>query len=205
MPFDENDENDEKDEIIIQSGGELSTGAKWAIGLGVGVPLGIIIGVLLYLYNMDHIKELQEACVEIIRKELKMQMRLCLTYDLKISKMKGNMGGWTKPKHHNHDFSKIFILNKIEKNYFFDKLNGEWNKGVSFKTIFEDNIIQKMLQNNKIKINKEAIVKYIIFDIFFSSINDVIIDEILNDFKKNGLKDAKPKKNQKKDKALKEA
>ena len=31
MPF---DEYDEKDEIIIQTGGEMSTGAKWAIGLG---------------------------------------------------------------------------------------------------------------------------------------------------------------------------
>ena len=127
MPF---DENDEKDEIIIQTGGEMSTGAKWAIGLGV--PFAIIIGVLLYLYNMDHIKELQEKCVELIRMELKMQMRLCSTYDLKISKMKGN--------HHNHDFSKLFILNKIEKNYFFDKLNGEWNRGVSFKTILHQTV-----------------------------------------------------------------
>ena len=199
MPF---DENDEKDEIIIQTGGEMSTGTKWAIGLGV--PFAIIIGVFLYLYNMDHIKELQEKCVELIRMDLKMQMRLCSTYDLKISKMKNiwSISGWKKPSHHNHDFSQLFILNKIEKNYFFDKLNGEWNRGVSFKTIFEDKIIQKMLQNKKI--TKESIIKYIVFDIFFSSINDVIIDEILNDLKKNGLKDAKPKKNQK-DKALKEA
>ena len=115
MPFDEN---------IIQTGGEMSPGGIVGVTLAAayGAPLLIIMAVLLYLYNLDHIKELQEACIEMIKKELKMQMRLCLTYDLKISKMKG--GGWLgnkKPEYHNHDFSKLFILNKIEKNYFLRK------------------------------------------------------------------------------------
>jgi len=188
MPSDENNENNE----IIQKGGEgMGTGAQIGIGVGIAAII-IILFVLVYLYNLDYVKELQEACVEMIRKELKMQMRLCLTYDLKISKT---------GEHHKHEFSKIFILNKLKNNYFFDKLTGDWNQKVSFKEIFEDTIIQEMLENKDINIKKEDIVKYIIFDIFFCSINDVILDEILNDFKENGLKDAKPKKDEKKAKA----
>ena len=160
MPFDEN---------IIQTGGEMSSGEIVGVTLtaAYGAPILIIMAVLLVLYNLDHIKKLQEACIEIIKKELKMQMRLCLTYDLKISK--GSGPSWLRqpPWYHNHDFSKLFILNKIEKNYFFDKLNGEWNKGVKLETIFKDETIQKMLQNKKIELKKEAIIKYIVFDIFF--------------------------------------
>jgi ribosomal protein L12E/L44/L45/RPP1/RPP2 len=210
MPFDEiNNENNENNEIIIQKGGEISTEAWVGIGVGAAVLI-MILFVLWYLYNLDYLKELQEACIEMIRKELKMQMRLCLTYDLKIPKPE-KLKGWkllrqTFTKKHNyephkHDFSKIFILNKLEKNYFFDKLIGDWNKQVSFKEIFHDKKIQEMLKNKNVELKKETIVKYIIFDIFFCSINDVIIDEILNDFKENGLEDAKPKKDEKKDTA----
>ena len=155
MPSDENNENNE----IIQKGGEgMGTGAQIGIGVGIAAII-IILFVLVYLYNLDYVKELQEACVEMIRKELKMQMRLCLTYDLKISKT---------GEHHKHEFSKIFILNKLKNNYFFDKLTGDWNQKVSFKEIFEDTIIQEMLENKDINIKKEDIVKYIIFDIFFA-------------------------------------
>jgi len=197
MPSDENNENNE---IIIQKGGEgMGPGAQIGIGPGaqIGIGVGIVaiivgIGVGRYLYNFDYLKKLQKVCVEMIKKDLKMQMRVCLAYELKISKMKnGGLFGNKKPEY--HKFSKIFILNKLKNNYFFGKLTGVWNSGVSFKEIFKDTTVQKMLQKDNFKLKKEDIVEYIVFDIFFCSINDVIIDEILNDFKENGLEDAKPK------------
>jgi len=173
-----NNENNENNENIMQGGAEMNSAAVAGIAVGAAyaIPIIVILSIAYYLKQLDYIEVIQKACIEVIRKDLKMQSRLCLTYKWQISKESGSGMFSTKP--HKHKFSKIYIIDKKKEDFLFNKLNGLWNKGKPLKKMLKDTTIINMFPTSK---KKKVLIEYMAFDYFFCSINDVIIDEILDD------------------------